>query len=158
MARNNVATTYTDKSGKFAKGNPGRPEGSRHKHVLAIQDLLDGEAETFGRKAIDLALAGDTNALRLCIERIAPARKDSPLEFDLPTMTNAQQAASAAQGVLQAVSQGDMTPLQAATVMGLLERYRRLLELSEFEGRLLALERATQGPTDEYDHQYRSLN
>ena len=112
MARNNVATTYTDKSGKFAKGNPGRPKGSRHKHVLAIQDLLDGEAETLGRKAIDLALAGDTTALRLCIERIAPARKDSPLEFDLPTMTNAQQAASAAQGVLQAVSQGDMTPLR----------------------------------------------
>jgi len=108
MTRNNVATTYTDKSGKFAKGNPGRPKGSRHKHVLAIQDLLDGEAETLGRKAIDLALAGDTTALRLCIERIAPARKDSPVAFDLPTMTNAQQAASAAQGVLQAVSQGDM--------------------------------------------------
>jgi hypothetical protein len=110
MTRNNVATTYTDKSGKFAKGNPGRPKGSRHKHVLAIQDLLDGEAETLGRKAIDLALAGDTTALRLCIERIAPARKDSPVAFDLPTMTNAQQAASAAQGVLQAVSLGDMTP------------------------------------------------
>ena len=150
MARNNVATTYTDKSGKFAKGNPGRPKGSRHKHVLAIQDLLDGEAETLGRKAIDLALAGNTTALRLCIERIAPARKDSPVAFDLPTMTNAQQAASAAQGVLQAVSQGDMTALlEAATVMGLVERYRRLLELSEFEGRLLALERATQEPTDE---------
>ena len=117
--------------------------------MLAIQDLLDGEAETLGRKAIDLALAGDTTALRLCIERIAPARKDSPVAFDLPTMTNAQQAASAAQGVLQAVSQGDMTPLEAATVMGLVERYRRLLELSEFEGRLLALERATQGPIDE---------
>ena len=91
MARNNVATTYTDKSGKFAKGNPGRPKGSRHKHVLAIQNLLDGEAETLGRKAIDLALAGDTTALRLCIERIAPARKDSPVAFDLPTMTNANR-------------------------------------------------------------------
>ena len=33
--------------------------------------------------------------------------------------------------------------------MGLVERYRRLLELSEFEGRLFALERATQGPTGE---------
>ena len=71
--------------------------------MLAIQDLPDGEAETLGLKAIDLALAGDTTALRLCIERIAPARKDSPVAFDLPTMTNAQQAASAAQGVLQAV-------------------------------------------------------
>ena len=47
-------------------------------------------------------------------------------------MTNAQQAASAAQGVLQAVSLGDISPLEAATVMGLVERYCRLLELSEF--------------------------
>ncbi|MDB0074049.1 hypothetical protein N9F00_05675, partial [Planktomarina temperata] len=57
--------------------------------------------ETLGRKAIDLALAGDTTALRLCIERIAPARKDSPVAFDLPTMTNAQQAAAAAQPAIR---------------------------------------------------------
>ena len=62
--RNNVPTTYTDRAGKFAKGNPGRPKGSRHKYVLAIQDLLDSEAEALGRKAINLALAGDTTALR----------------------------------------------------------------------------------------------
>ena len=72
MTRNNVATTYTDETGKFAKGNPGRPAGSRHKYVLAIQSLLDGEAEALGRKAIELALAGDTVVLRLCLERIAP--------------------------------------------------------------------------------------
>ena len=74
--RNNVRSTYTDRAGKFAKGNPGRPAGARHKYVLAIQDLLDGEAEALGRKAIELALAGDTVALRLCLERIAPPRKE----------------------------------------------------------------------------------
>ncbi len=34
--------------------------------------LLDGEAEALTRKAIDLALAGDTVALRLCMERVCP--------------------------------------------------------------------------------------
>lgn len=144
MTRNNVPTTYTDASGKFAKGNPGRPMGSRHKYVLAFNSLLDGEAEGLGRKAVELALAGDTLALRLCLERIAPVRKDSPVEFVLPTVSCAKEAANAAGEVLQAVSSGILTPLEATAVMGLIQRYAGLLELSEFEGRLVALERATQ--------------
>jgi len=86
MSRNNVPTTYTDETGKFAKGNPGRPAGARHKYVLAIQSLLDGEAEALGRKAIELAMEGDTVALRLCLERIVPAKRDTPVRFDLPTI------------------------------------------------------------------------
>jgi len=143
MSRNNVSSTYTDDTGKFRKGNPGRPAGSRHKYVLAIQSLLDGEAEALGRKAIELALAGDTTALRLVLERIVPARKDTPVQFDLPTVTCATEAAHAAQAVLQAVSNGQITPIEGVTIMGLVEQYRRTLELSEFEGRIVALERAT---------------
>lgn len=141
MERNNVATTYTDETGKFAKGNPGRPKGSRHKYVVALQDILEGEAETLGRKVVELALTGDTVALRLCLERILPPKKDCAVQFDLPSMTNAKEAAVVAQGVLQAVSVGALTPLEATTILGLVERYRRVLELSEFDGRLLALER-----------------
>ena len=143
MSRNNVPTTYTDETGKFAKNNPGRPAGSRHKYVLAIQSLLDGEAEALGRKAIELALEGDTVALRLCLERIVPAKRDTPVRFDLPTITSASEAAQAAQAVLLAVSQGDVTPMEGATIMGLVEQYRRTLELSELEARIVALERAT---------------
>jgi hypothetical protein len=40
---------------------------------LAIEKLLEGEAEEIGRKAIELANAGDTVALRLCLERIPPS-------------------------------------------------------------------------------------
>ena len=39
--------------------------------------LLDGEAEALTRKAVDLALEGDTTALRLCLERIAPPQRDA---------------------------------------------------------------------------------
>lgn len=98
--------TYTDDTGKFAQGNPGRPKGARNKNVLAVENLLDGEAEGLTRKAVDLALDGDTTALRLCLERILPPRKDRPVEFDLPTVSNAGEAAKAAQAVLQATSEG----------------------------------------------------
>jgi len=126
--------------GTFAKGNPGRAKGTKLKVTRAVEDLLDGEAEALSRKAVDMALTGDTTALRLCLERIAPPRKDSPVSFDLPTIENAAQASEAAQAVLRAVSEGDITPLEGAAVMTLVEQYRRCLETAELEGRITALE------------------
>ncbi|WP_306112798.1 MULTISPECIES: DUF5681 domain-containing protein [unclassified Roseovarius] len=140
MTRKNVETTYTDETGKFAEGNPGRPKGARHKTTLAIEELLQGEAEGLTRKAIELGLEGDMAALRLCLERIAPPRKDTPVKFDLPSMQSASEAADAAQAVLHAVSGGELTPLEAASVMGLVESYRRTLETSALEKRIEALE------------------
>ena len=60
-------------------GNPkGRPLGSRHKATLAIDKLLDGEADAITRKAIEIAKAGDTVALRLCLDRIARSGRTGP--------------------------------------------------------------------------------
>jgi hypothetical protein len=39
-----------------------------------VEALLNGEAEKLTRKAIDLGLAGDMAALRLCVDRIIPPR------------------------------------------------------------------------------------
>lgn len=128
--------------GTFGPGNPGRPAGARHKVSRAIEELLEGEAEGLTRKAVEMALEGDTTALRLCLERVAPPRKDSPVQFDLPAMETAQDAAQAAQAVLVAVSNGDLTPVEAASVMALIESYRKTLETSELEARISALEKA----------------
>src|SRR4029078_4556702 len=60
-------------------GNPnGRPKGARNRSTLAHAALLDGEAASLTRKAIDLALAGDLLALRICMDRILPVRKHRP--------------------------------------------------------------------------------
>src|SRR3954463_11789814 len=70
---------------KGQSGNPrGRPPGARNRATQAIEALLDGEAETITRKAVELAKAGDTVALRLCLDRLAPVRKDRPVTFALP--------------------------------------------------------------------------
>jgi hypothetical protein len=85
-------TTGRQQGGRWPKGvsgnAAGRPLGARHKVTLAIEALLEGDAERLGRKAIEMALAGDTVALRLCLERIAPARKSSPVEVDLPPIAS----------------------------------------------------------------------
>ncbi len=127
-------------AGTFTTGNPGRPKGARNKATQAVLALLEGEAEALSRKAVQMALAGDGVALRLCLDRIAPPRKDSPVTFPLPRMNNARDAAQAAGAVLEAVSVGDLTPTEGAQIMGLVDSYRRTLEITELEARLAALE------------------
>ena len=74
------------------------------------------------------------------MERIAPAPKDQPVSFSLPKMKHALDASEAAGSVLTAVSEGELTPIEATRVMGLIDSYRRTLELTEIEERLQALE------------------
>jgi hypothetical protein len=80
--------------------------------------------------------------MRLCLERIAPPRKDAPVTFHLPPMTCAVDASQAAGAVLRAVSEGDLTPAEGASIMALVDGYRRTLETAELEARLSALEAA----------------
>jgi len=58
----------------------------------------------------------------------------------MPRMTNAHDAVQAAGAVLQAVAGGELTPIEAMQIMGLVEAYRRTLEVTELEARLAALE------------------
>ena len=135
--------------GSFASGNAGKPKGSRNKATVAIESLLEslleGQAEALTQKAISAALTGDTVALKLCMDRIAPSPKDKPICFSLPDMHCARDASKAAGGVLRAVGNGDITPIEATRVMGLIDSYRRTLELTEIEHRLSALENADAG-------------
>ena len=133
---------FRNKAGQFSAGNSGRPKGSHNKATIAIENLLQGQAEALTQTAVTKALAGDSVALRLCMERIAPAPKDQPVSFTLPKMQNALDASDAAGSVLNAVSNGELTPIEATRVMGLIDSYRRTLELTEIEERLQALESA----------------
>lgn len=139
--RNNGTTTDgRNADGTFGAGNPGRPAGARHKTTVAVLSLLDGQGEALAQKAVEMALEGDTTALRLCIERIAPTRKDGPVSFALPSMKRAQDAVTGAAAILMAVSSGELTPTEGAQVMALVETYRRTLEVTELEERIAKLE------------------
>ena len=97
----------------FKKGNPGRPLGSRNKATLAAEMLLDGETKQLTRKAIELAMTGDTVALRLCLERIIPARRDRPVRFNFPKEASGNEIGDIIRNVLDAVATGEMTPSEA---------------------------------------------
>jgi hypothetical protein len=122
-------------------GNPkGRAKGSRNQITLAMEALLDGESEALTRKAIQLGLAGDLPALRLCLERILPPRKDRPIEFEMPAITSIEDAPKAMAAITTAVACGEITATEAADVAKLVETYVRSVEASDLEKRLRAIE------------------
>ena len=127
-------------AGQFAAGNSGRPKGSRNKATIAIECLLQGQAEILTQTAVTKALEGDGIALRLCLDRIAPPMKDKPVVFTLPKMQDAMDASQAAGSILSAVSDGSLTPIEGTRVMGPIDSYRRTLELTDIEQRLHQLE------------------
>src|SRR5262245_43322647 len=90
-------SSATKSAGRFQKGfsgNPnGRPVGSRNRTTLALQAILDGEGELIIRKAIEMALAGDMVALRLCLERLVPVRHERPVAADLSELNGTTGAA-----------------------------------------------------------------
>ena len=89
---------------------------------------MDGEADALTRKTIDLALAGDTVALRLCLERILPPRKDRPLHFPRPLESGPQDPAGAMHAVVAAMAAGQITPSEATAVLQVMEACRRIAE------------------------------
>lgn len=124
-------------------GNPsGKPKGCRNKATIAAEQLLDGESEALTRKAIELAKNGDVTALRLCLGRILPERKDRSVRLELPSLACAKDASNAMSEILQAVADGDLTPSEAETMTRIIDSYIKTIETAEFEKRIIALEDA----------------
>jgi len=127
----------------FERGNPGRPKGSCNKATLIAQATLDGEAGAMARKAVELALSGDLQALKLCLDRLLPPRRERTVRFDLPPVTSAASAGEAAAALLAAASRGELTLGEANLMLQLVDGYCRTIVASDFELRLSKLEEAT---------------
>jgi hypothetical protein len=124
----------------FQPGNPGKPQGARHRTTLAVEALLEGEADKLTRKAIDMALAGEVTALRLCLERIAPARKDRPIMVNLSPIDSADDMSAVSAALITAVTEGQLTPFEAAQIGKLFEAHLHAVELTAVCRRLTNLE------------------
>jgi hypothetical protein len=86
--------------------------------------LLDGEADGLVRKAIELGLTGDVVALRICLDRLVPPRRDRPVRFSLPPLTSAADAVAAMAAVVAAGVANTVKTIEATE----LERRVRALE------------------------------
>jgi hypothetical protein len=127
---------------KGQSGNPnGKPRGCRNASTILFDDLLRDNAKELIEKAIAMAKGGDGPALRLCIDRLAPPRKDRPVWSELPKMNESRDAVKASAAIVEAVASGDLTPSEAAELSKVVDGYARSLQTVEFEQRLSILEK-----------------
>lgn len=129
-------------TGKFLPGNPGRPPGTRCRATRAAEALLDGAVDRLTRKAIDMALAGDPTAMRLCLERVLAPRKDRPVRFELPPLRLAADAPAALGVIAEGAAAGELTPGEAADIAGLVARWAEAKATADLTARLDRLEAA----------------
>ena len=121
---------------KGRSGNPaGRPFGSRNKATVLMQNLLEGEAEAIGRKAIEMAKGGDMAAIRMCMDRLAPARRGAAIACELPPVETSGGAVAAMAAIIAAVAAGDVAPAEAASLARVIDRYMFARSLAELEHR-----------------------
>lgn len=136
--------------GRFRKGesgNPaGRPKGSRHKTTLLAEKLLQQDAEAIVNVVVDAAKAGDLTAARIVLDRIAPARKDSPVSVELPPIETAADAAKVMGAVLASVGRGDVTPGEAVEISRVVDSFVKAHEANELDARIRALENRSKKP------------
>ena len=98
---------------QFQKGQSGNPAGlrTRKKTTVLMQNLLKDDAEAIARKVIEMAKAGDMAAIRVRMDRLAPARRGA------------------------AVAAGDVAPAEAASLARVIDRYMFARSLAELEHR-----------------------
>ncbi len=120
-------------------GNPaGRKPGTGK--VDKLRALLQPHAEELVAKAVEMAKAGDTTALRLCLERLIPPMKarDEPVQVEGLQGRLVDQGSAA----LRAMGEGQLTPEQTTALLQALATQARLVEVDELSRRLDALEGA----------------
>jgi hypothetical protein len=126
---------------KGRSGNPaGKPRGARNRATLAAEALLDGQCAALTKKAIDLALEGDTIALRLCLERVVPKRHERPIQFAIPPLHVASDAIAAIDAISAGVARGELSASEAGSLIALVNSFRETLSAVDHEARLAALE------------------
>ena len=132
--------------GAGKSGNPsGRPKGARNRATQALEKILADDAESILRKAVEMAQDGDPTAMRLCLDRLIPVRKDRPITFTLPEIETAADLTKATGALLQGVASGEITPSEAAELSKLVDAHVKAIEATDFAKRLVALEQAAGG-------------
>jgi hypothetical protein len=129
---------------QFAKGqsgNPGgRPRGITDRRT-ELRKLLEPHAGELVQKLVELAKAGDTTALRICIDRlISPLRAS-----DVPVKVPGLEGSLTKQGktVMSAIGSGKLAPDTGSALLQALGTLVRIVEADELEKRVKKLEDAS---------------
>jgi hypothetical protein len=132
----------------FKKGNKfgkGRPRGSPNKVSAGVKEILLNHYEALTQKTVVLAMRGNTKALQMCLDRIAPVQRGHRVDIGSLPMATAADLAKASEIVTQKAARGLIGLEQAAAFAGLLELRRHVIETRDLAPRLFAVEQMLSG-------------
>ena len=138
-ARKNAPATRP-RGRPFAAGNPGRPKGARNQITRLVENLVQADAETITRAAIDRAIGGDSVLLRALLDRLAPPCRDRVVEVALPRIGNTADVTPITAALVEAVADGTIAPAEAKAIGDLVDTDLRAVELRDIEQRVQRLE------------------
>ncbi len=126
---------------QFKKGLSGNPGGrpSNAVKTAEVRQALLGAAPSILKRLIDLALNGDVAAAKAVLDRVvAPLRPtEPPITLKIPKTWSLAKQADAIQ---KAVYAGEISVSQSQVLMNNILAQAKIIEASELEERLAAIE------------------
>lgn len=131
-------------SHRFQKGQSGNPKGkikgTKNKATRFIESLMQSELTNIGQKLIELAMAGNLQAIKLLLDRVMPPKTSRSIEIEIPKIETATDALQAISTVIHAVGQGELTPSEGEAMTKIIQSFTQALQSYEFDQRLSRLE------------------
>ena len=113
----------------FAKGNAGRPAGSKNRSTLIAAELLEREIEPLVQKALEMARNGDAQMMKFLLSRLLP--RDRTVQLSLPDFDHADDAVAVMAAILRAVGEGQISPSEGAALAAVIKESREAIDLVE---------------------------
>jgi hypothetical protein len=129
--------------GQFQKGNPGRLPGQTNKRTQFLAAIGKANADEIVKKAVECAKQGKPWAIEAVLAQLFPPSKGRAVTFPMADIRSLEDVAAAYAGLWAAVSQGLLTPDEAALLSGMLKDHAMILSETDVEARLARLEAAS---------------
>jgi len=121
-------------------GGPGRPKGSRSRLSRVLDEMVEADAVAVYGVVKNMALGGDLIAVRILLDRAWPVPKSRAVAVDLGPIAGVSDLPAAVGKMLEAVAAGELLPDEAQALTGVVEAYRKAVELADIERRVTTLE------------------
>lgn len=130
---------------KYQKGHSGNPSGKKPGTLnkrTKLSHILDSHGEMLINKTIEMALDGDAQALRLCIERLMPKVTSQFVQFDIGEIDieNTDKLSAIGRKIVKSITQGELTLEDAQKLFVILDKQRLLVEFTDLVSKVEKIE------------------